>query len=113
MENEIKELVGDLDIPSAGFTSISVDYGDENEAKDGKHACNDPVNHPYHYTFGNIECMDLMKDMLTKEEFHGYLKATALKYLWRFERKGNPVQDLNKCKFYIDKLIEELEMDDE
>ena len=41
-------------------------------------------------------------------EFRGYLKGNALKYLWRYDYKGKPIEDLRKCKWYLDKLIEEV-----
>lgn len=107
MENNTNQVLDDLDI-SLPSTKISIDPIEKPEDEPNVET-EDLVKHPSHYTYGKLECLDVMKAILTKEEFHGYLKATALKYLWRFERKGNPVQDLNKCKFYIDKLIEEQE----
>jgi hypothetical protein len=41
-------------------------------------------------------------------EFRGYLKGNALKYLWRYDYKGKPVEDLRKCRWYIDRLIKEV-----
>ena len=44
----------------------------------------DPVNHPPHYTVGDIECIDAIKASMSQAEFEGYLKGAVLKYLWRF-----------------------------
>ena len=31
-----------------------------------------------------------------------------MKYLWRFDYKDKPIEDLQKAKWYLDKLIEEV-----
>ena len=65
---------------------------------------NDPVNHPAHYTQGDIECIDAIEASMTPEEFAGFLKGTAFAYIWRFEKKWNPKEDLDKADFYLDRL---------
>ena len=66
----------------------------------------DPVNHPDHYTNGEIEFIDAAKSMLTPEEFRGAMKFQILKYTWRERTKENPAQDMEKGRWYLDKLIE-------
>lgn len=67
----------------------------------------DMVNHPDHYTKGRIECIDAIESAVVGlEPFEGYCVGCAIKYLFRFSHKGNRVEDLNKSKAYIDKLIE-------
>ena len=34
--------------------------------------------------------------------------GAAFKYIWRWHYKGKPIQDLEKDKWYIDKMIETL-----
>ena len=68
----------------------------------------DPVNHPAHYTQGGIECIDALKASMTPEEFRGYLKGNAIKYMWRYQSKGNPAQDIAKAQWYLARLSEEL-----
>lgn len=65
----------------------------------------DNVNHPSHYTNGNVECIDAIQSALTPEEFEGYCKANAIKYLWRAGLKSNKAEDLKKANWYIAKLI--------
>lgn len=65
----------------------------------------DNVNHPSHYTNGNVECIDAIQSALTPEEFEGYCKANAIKYLWRAGLKSNKAEDLKKANWYITKLI--------
>lgn len=69
----------------------------------------DQVNHPAHYTQGDIECWDAMRACMSADEFEGYLRGCAIKYLWRCTDKGTFTQDLKKARAYVDKLIEEIE----
>lgn len=69
----------------------------------------DNVNHPSHYTTGGIECIDAMKASMTTEAFLGYLKGNIQKYLWRYEKKLAPAEDLKKARWYLDRLIAEVE----
>jgi len=68
----------------------------------------DPVDQPDHYNKGAIEAIEAIKASMPKQEFNGYLKGNALKYLWRYDYKGKPVEDLRKCRWYIDRLIKEI-----
>lgn len=69
---------------------------------------NDPVNQPVHYTQGDIECIDAMKAQSTPEEFNGFLKLQSVKYLWRYRHK-NGLEDLKKARWYLERLIAEVE----
>ena len=68
----------------------------------------DLVNNPPHYNKGEIECIDAIEAMLTHEEYVGYLRGNSLKYRWRFRYK-NGIQDLEKAKWYENRLMEILE----
>ena len=71
---------------------------------------NDPVNHPIHYTQGGIECIDAIKAAVTGlDGFEGYCTGNAVKYLFRWKHK-NGIQDLEKSRWYINRLIDELEV---
>jgi hypothetical protein len=61
-----------------------------------------PVNHPSHYNQGTIECIEALKSALTPEQFTGFCRGNAIKYLWRAGRKGSVGQDLLKAKWYIE-----------
>lgn len=63
----------------------------------------DNVNHPKHYTShpSGIECIDVTKHM-------DFCIGNAMKYLWRYEDKTNPIEDLKKAIWYIEKKIEML-----
>ena len=71
----------------------------------------DNIN-PKHYKRGAIECIDAIQASLSEEQFKGYLKASAIKYLWRYEQKnkGNQdkiVEDLQKADWFLQRLIKE------
>jgi len=70
----------------------------------------DNINHPSHYKQFSREVIDTMQGMSTTEEFKGYLKLNAVKYLSRYQGK-NGVEDLSKAVWYIEKLKEVLEED--
>lgn len=69
----------------------------------------DVVNHPLHYTQGGIECIDALKAATVgKRGIEAVCVANVIKYLWRFEEK-NGVEDVRKAKWYIERLLKELE----
>jgi hypothetical protein len=70
---------------------------------------NDPVNQPPHYTRGEIEYIQAMRSMLTAEEFKGFCKGNAVKYIWREDLKGSNISDLKKAVVYLNWAIERLE----
>lgn len=70
----------------------------------------DPVNHPAHYTAGEIECIDAIESAITAQSdpTSAWLTGTVIKYLWRWPIK-NGAEDLKKARFYLDRLIERQE----
>ena len=69
----------------------------------------DMVDHPSHYTQGGIECIDALKAAtVSKTGIEAICTANAIKYLWRYEEK-NGIEDVKKARWYIDRLIKELE----
>ena len=67
----------------------------------------DAVAHPDHYNTGAIECIDAIKASMSQTEFKGYLKGNLEKYIWRYNYKGKPIEDLRKARWYLNKLIKE------
>ena len=53
----------------------------------------------------SIQPWEAMEAWMTEEQFKGYLIGNVVKYIARFQDKGG-TQDLEKCKHYLDKLIE-------
>ena len=74
----------------------------------------DMVNHPSHYTQGEIECIEVIKyinDKLHTEGYEGYCLGNFIKYIWRCNFK-NGWEDINKAIFYLDELLTEQVKDD-
>ena len=67
----------------------------------------DVVNNPPHYNQAGVECISAI-EAATDEGFEYYLQGNIIKYLWRYRYK-NGVEDLRKARWYIDRLIHELE----
>lgn len=73
--------------------------------KEAVEPVDDPVNHPSHYTQGEIECIDAIK-AATGDLYEGYLQGQIIKYVWRYRHKGANKEDLEKAKWYMERLIE-------
>lgn len=71
------------------------------------------VQHQDYYTWRNgKECVDVINEFLTSERRKGFFEGNLLKYLYRWEKKGKPVQDLKKARVYLDYLIDEAEKEE-
>lgn len=57
------------------------------------------------YKHGKIECIEALRECLSKEEFKGFCKGNVIKYLWRSDYKGGR-EDLEKAKDYLSYLLE-------
>lgn len=57
----------------------------------------DNVNHPAHYIShpSGIECIEVTRWM-------NFCIGNAVKYLWRVDDKGDPIENLRKARQYID-----------
>ena len=62
---------------------------------------NDPVNSPKHYTDSHpgMECIDLTADTT-------FCLGNCCKYLWRYHSKGRPLEDLEKARWYLCRVID-------
>jgi len=68
----------------------------------------DLVNYPQHYRFDGYELIDVIKAKLDKANMTLYqasLWTQCVQYLFRFDAKGNPLQDLEKARFYLNEII--------
>ena len=72
----------------------------------------DMVNSPSHYNEFGIECIDAIQ-AATGSEFKSYLQGNIMKYLWRFDYKGKPLEDLDKAQWYLTALREDVAASDE
>ena len=64
---------------------------------------------PNNYKDGDIECIDAMEACSTNEQFIGYLRLNAMKYLWRDGKKGDPREQINKAQWDLNRLTTTLD----
>tara|TARA_R100000306_G_C4378181_1_gene142918 strand:+ start:3701 stop:3880 length:180 start_codon:yes stop_codon:yes gene_type:complete len=57
----------------------------------------------------STEAIDIISASLTTEGFNEYLRGNIFKYLMRYKHKGKPREDLKKAKWYLNRLIDEVE----
>ena len=62
----------------------------------------DDINNPTHYTKGSIEPIDFIMSWEMS-----FLEGNVIKYVTRAPYKNNELKDLEKARFYIEKLIEQ------
>ena len=63
------------------------------------------VDEPPHYNVGDIECIDYIKQQLG-DQFPSYLEGSIIKYIHRHKYKDANIQDLEKARWYLNKLVE-------
>lgn len=63
----------------------------------------DVINHPSHYTRGNIEVIDFIEDQQLP-----YHLGNVIKYIARAGHKGDKLEDLKKARWYLDRYINEV-----
>ena len=72
----------------------------------------DMVNSPAHYNKAGIETIDMIESV-TGDGFEAYLQGNILKYVCRYRYKDNPVEDLGKARWYLNRLIETIGEDED
>jgi len=72
-----------------------------------------PIVSPNHYSTGNHESIDVMREVMSTEEFVGFCRGNAMKYLHRMGRKGDAAKDAAKAAVYCRWLRDALEGKDD
>ena len=62
-----------------------------------------------HYVKLKVQPWEAMESWMTKEQFEGFLRGNAIKYLSRAGSKGPCLEDYRKAHHYMTKLIEVVE----
>lgn len=80
---------------------------DENE--ENKKTLYDKINHPSHYTYGEIEVIEFIEQVTKdyKPEL-AFAIGNAIKYISRANRK-NGKEDLDKARWYLNRAFEKWE----
>jgi hypothetical protein len=95
MEDFARQKLGLCD---RGTLKVSIDTGKV-----------DQVNKAPHYNKGDVECIEAIKSATVgKKGIEAVCVANVIKYLWRYEEKGKPLQDVQKAKWYLEKLLNEI-----
>lgn len=69
----------------------------------------DTVNHPSHYTQGNIECIEAIAEATKQlQGIEAVATANVIKYVWRWKSK-NGIEDLQKAQWYLNHLIKQIQ----
>ena len=63
-----------------------------------------------HYNKLQIQPWTAMEAWMTPEQFEGFLRGNAIKYLARAGKKGDALEDVKKAQHYLQKLIEVMEL---
>jgi hypothetical protein len=100
MEHNI--VVGHYSSNSYGLPKVTAKIPMPTSCKPPKE--DDPVNKPKHYQYSPIQPVDVVNAW----DLDFYL-GNVIKYISRFNHKGNPLEDIKKARWYLDKKIEEME----
>lgn len=84
-------------------------YSLANENEPVEMTLDDKVNHPSHYTYGDIEVVDFIEQVTRdyKPEL-AFAIGNAIKYISRANRK-NGKEDLDKARWYLNRAFEKWE----
>lgn len=59
----------------------------------------DPINKPLHYQHpSGVECIEITEHL-------NFCLGNAIKYIWRCDHKGQPIEDLRKAVVYLNREI--------
>lgn len=86
-------------------------YSLANENEPVEMTLDDKVNHPSHYTYGDIEVVDFIEQVTKdyKPEL-AFAIGNAIKYISRANRK-NGKEDLDKARWYLNRAFEKWEVE--
>lgn len=105
--NMICRLCWDREVPEENKENkYSTDTSDDIEICEIQHVESDKVNHPSHYNQNGMEVWDVIKAFTSNlSGAEAFYAGNAIKYILRWDKK-NGIEDLEKAKVYIDKIIE-------
>lgn len=98
--------VKDGDYAPDGYSVNATEVGDPPNWRWIIKGLSDAINHPPHYTHGDIECIDAILAALGKQGAADYCRGAVIKYAWRCMNKGTPSQDMEKAAWYARKAAE-------
>lgn len=93
--------INGVDVPEA----MGLKVGDKMPSEQKETQTYDNEGNASHYE-GKIECIDYIRDRLTREQYIGYLRGTIVKYQHRLGEKDDAELDARKIAWYAKKLHE-------
>lgn len=70
------------------------------------------IDHPERYGGDTAyECIKVLKSWLSPDEYRGFLKGNAIKYLCRIGKKDEPSQEAAKAGWYVKELEKSYKID--
>lgn len=65
----------------------------------------DEINHPTRYGGDTpYECIKVLAAWLKPDEYRGFLRGNAIKYICRLGKKDDPTQEISKAQWYLEEL---------
>lgn len=69
----------------------------------------DDVVDPDHYKGDAMQVIDAYKALYGVDDELSGCRFSIFQYLFRYDKKGTPIQDLRKIKWYVNRMIDILE----
>lgn len=66
----------------------------------------DEINHPQHYTYSQIEAIDVIEDWQL-----GYHLGNVVKYIQRAKHKDSELNDMLKARWYFNRYVDQLKVE--
>lgn len=66
---------------------------------------NDDINHPKHYTYADVECIEIMEQIEGRAAVADYCICNCWKYLYRHNNKGGR-EDIKKLVWYAQRYLD-------
>lgn len=80
-------------------------YDPDDEEKSIAISEGDDAINPAHYKVEGLpEAIDIMNNLMTPEQYEGYLWGNILKYAYRYGRKGDKAETAGKIAWYANQL---------
>ena len=108
VEAELREFADNIDLPnedSAPVNAPTDEDGDPVNAQTDEEGAH--VNAPSYYKASGVECIELLRQNLTPEQYKGFLLGNVQKYIFRCQAKGCEEQDLRKAEWYLKRFIKD------
>jgi hypothetical protein len=109
--NSVDEFMGKFLIEKwDGYSGKEIRTVSEENKEEETVEENNPIS-PSYYESDKIKLRDVLDQNLSriKDGALAFYLGNTWKYLWRWDRKENPIQDLNKAKKYIEFAVDRLE----